>query len=131
MHKKQAFSHLFPLFSSLLHWQSTIPLSYDISQYAILFTKHYTHSTEKKYKNPTKINGSVMISLLVGDQQAQNFNRILGYSQNSQKHARYLASWHTYKHTHTHTHDLSNFNEFGTINQRLPTDFEAVHRCLW
>jgi len=47
-----------------------------------------------------------MISLLVGDQQAQNFNRILGYSQNSQKHARYLASWHTYKHTHTHTHTI-------------------------
>jgi len=107
MRKSRRFLTFFPIFSSLLHWQSTIPLSYDISQYAILFTKHYTHSTEKKYKNPTKINGSVMISLLVGDQQAQNFNRILGYSQNSQKHARYLASWHTYKHTHTHTHTRS------------------------
>ena len=32
---------------------------------------------KKKNKNPTKINGSVEISLLVGDRQVQNLNRIL------------------------------------------------------
>ena len=31
-----------------------------------------------------------MISLLVGDQQAQNLNRILGYSQNSERNIEYL-----------------------------------------
>ncbi len=31
-----------------------------------------------------------MISLIV-DQQAQNLNRILGYSQNSERHAGYLT----------------------------------------
>ena len=35
---------------------------------------------KKKYKNPTKINGSAEISLLVGDRQAQNLNRILDIS---------------------------------------------------
>ena len=43
-------------------------------------TKQYTHSTEKKYKNPTKINGSAEISLLIGDRQAQNLSRILDIS---------------------------------------------------
>jgi len=54
------------------------------------FSPNTIFHRKKKDKNPTKINGSVMISLLVGDQQAQNFNRILDYSENSlKKHAGY------------------------------------------
>ena len=45
--QKLEFFHFFPIFSSLLHWQSTIHPSYDISQYAILFSNQYSHSTEK------------------------------------------------------------------------------------
>ena len=91
MQKTRRFFTIFPIHSSLLHWQSTIPQSYDTSQYAILFPKQYTHSRDKNYKNPTKINGSVMILVLVGNQQAQNFNRILGYSQHSERHTGYLT----------------------------------------
>ena len=51
--KNRRFLTLFPIFSSLLHWQSTMAQHYDISQYAIIFSKQYSHSSEKN--NTTKI----------------------------------------------------------------------------
>jgi len=34
-------------------------------------------------------------------------------------------------HLDMHSHDLRNLNEFGTTNQRLPTDFKTAHHCMW
>lgn len=75
----------FHLFFNGSQWQST---SYDISQ----FTPN--SMLIEKSNNPTKINGSLMISQLFGDQQAQNLKRILGYQKfpkSSKRQTRYLT----------------------------------------
>lgn len=65
-----------------------MPPSYDISQSVILFTKQYTHSKEIKKSNQ---NQWICDDFTTGDQQARNLNRILGVSQNSERHTRYLT----------------------------------------
>ena len=42
---------IFPIFSSLLHWQSIIPPSYDTSQHAILFTNSILIPQKKLLKS--------------------------------------------------------------------------------
>lgn len=111
---------VFSLFSNIFIFTSlAINYSPKLWHQSICHSFHQTVYSfhRKNHKNPTKINGSVMISLIV-DQQAQNLNRIECYSQNSERHAGYLTSWHTY----AHTHDLSNLNEFVWNNQPTVTN---------
>lgn len=111
----------FSLFSNIFIFTSlAINYSPKLWHQSICHSFHQTVYSfhRKNHKNPTKINGSVMISLIV-DQQVQNPNRIECYSQNSERHAGYLTSWHTY----AHTHDLSNLNEFVWKNQPTVTNW--------